>query len=130
MAARKRAAKKAVEPVQEPQVTGEAQDVVTFDEGAAETTPDEVEPAPEEPKVLAASTFPVPRDDFIGPKTMSRKIHDNQNAVRRLQERFGHTSNGIWNRPLADAVIEFQRENGLTVTGLVDRETWDALLAE
>lgn len=34
---------------------------------------------------------------------------------------------GIWESDTARAVAAFQEENGLRVTGTVDRETWDAL---
>lgn len=37
---------------------------------------------------------------------------------------------GIWDRATRDALIEFQKKNGLQPTGTVDRETWDILKSE
>lgn len=117
MAARKQAAKKvseAEEPV-EPQVD---------DAPTEETEP--VEAAAPSP----TSPFPLPAEDYIGPLTMSRKIHNDHGAVRKIQKALGQTENGIWTRQTADAVIAYQEKHDLQVTGLVDKATWDSLLTD
>ncbi len=37
------------------------------------------------------------------------------------------TPDGVFGETTLEAVMTFQRENGLPVTGVVDRETWDAI---
>ena len=37
---------------------------------------------------------------------------------------------GIWDSATRDALIEFQKKNGLDPSGVVDRETWEKLKAE
>ena len=64
----------------------------------------------------------------------SDAIRDVQTYLRHLSF---HSDNigdvpidGIWDSATRDALIEFQKENGLQPTGTVDRETYDILKRE
>lgn len=61
-------------------------------------------------------------------------IRDIQTYLRQLSfhsEGIGDVPiDGIWDSATRDALIEFQRENGLQPTGTVDRETYDILKRE
>ena len=50
-----------------------------------------------------------------------RRVSDNGNAV---------PIDGIYDRDTRNAVILFQRNNGIEATGIVDKETWDAIYVE
>ncbi|MFP7477562.1 peptidoglycan-binding domain-containing protein [Terribacillus saccharophilus] len=47
--------------------------------------------------------------------------------VRRIQRALGITADGIFGPNTRQAVINFQRSNGLGVDGIVGRETWNKL---
>ena len=64
-----------------------------------------------------------------------------RDAIMNIQRYLRHLSfhsesigdvplDGIWDRATRDALIEFQKENGLSPTGTVDRATWDILKSE
>ncbi|WP_411218733.1 peptidoglycan-binding domain-containing protein [Terribacillus saccharophilus] len=47
--------------------------------------------------------------------------------VRRVQRALGVTADGIFGPDTRQAVINFQRNNGLGVDGIVGRQTWNRL---
>lgn len=62
-------------------------------------------------------------------------------AIKNIQKYLRHLSyhneninpvpiDGVWESDTQKAVAAFQKENGLRMTGTVDRETWDKLKAE
>ena len=75
---------------------------------------------------------------------MEQNIQDNvpndfeRDAIRNIQRYLRHLSfhnediptvplDGIYDRSTRESVIAFQQANGLSPTGVVDRETWDKL---
>lgn len=61
-------------------------------------------------------------------------IYDLQRFLRRIQRAHGHpqplTPDGIFGPETASAVRDFQRRNGLPVTGTADFETWTLVYAQ
>ena len=49
-------------------------------------------------------------------------------TVKIAQIRVGATPDGIYGAKTAQSVEQYQRKNGLTPTGVIDRETWKKLL--
>jgi hypothetical protein len=67
--------------------------------------------------------------------TLSMGAANNKDAVMELQQKLATaagsssliTPSGVFDAATKDAVSMFQRKNGLTVNGVVDKATWDAL---
>lgn len=61
-----------------------------------------------------------------------RHIYDLQVCLRRIQQENDHPQplvpDGIFGAETAEAVRAHQRQNGLPVSGQVDRATWDLSL--
>ena len=60
-----------------------------------------------------------------------RHIYDLQVCLRRIQQENDHPQplvpDGIFGAETAEAVRAHQRQNGLPVSGQVDRATWDSI---
>lgn len=65
---------------------------------------------------------------------LRQHIYDLQTFLRRIQLESGHprplTRDGIYGPETAAAVREFQRQNGLRVTGTADFDTWTLIYAQ
>ena len=73
----------------------------------------------------------IPRNDFSAYPTLRRGNQGNKVVLLQyLLNRYGYnlTPDGIFGTRSYNAVIDFQRKNGLTVDGIVGRNTWNALL--
>lgn len=57
-------------------------------------------------------------------------INDRTAAIRNIQRLLFMNESGVYDERTAETVREAQRRNGIGVSGLVDRETFYALLAE
>ncbi len=69
-----------------------------------------------------------PPESFIGQpirdlQTMLRALRKADNAPKGL------VPDGIYGAKTVEAVSDFQRDNGLPVTGVTDQKTWDAIFA-
>ena len=68
-----------------------------------------------------------PSESFVG-----QPIRSLQTMLRVLAEYNGITSvivpDGIYGAETRNTVIEFQKNNGLPATGIVDQQTWDAIV--
>ena len=70
-----------------------------------------------------------PSESFVGQpirslQTMLRVISEYNGSVPTL------IPDGIYGNETRDAVIAFQRNNGLPVTGITDQQTWEKISAQ
>lgn len=70
-----------------------------------------------------------PAESFI-----AQPIRSLQTMLRVIQEDGGHTDSivpdGIYGSSTMQAVSDFQRRHGLSVTGITDQATWELIVAE
>lgn len=77
----------------------------------------------------------------MGDRNLTQKNIFEEDAITDIQTYLRHLSfhsdnigdlpvDGIWDSATRDALIAFQRENGLNPTGVADRETYDLLKRE
>ena len=68
------------------------------------------------------------------PINQKQAITNLQRYLRRLSYEYLSTPrvpiDGIFGESTKNALSEFQRENGLDVTGVADKRTWDSLFSE
>lgn len=109
---------------------GEEAEAVETVEPQVEAVEPQVEAVEAQNEAVQDVPFPLGDGHFIGPRTMSRRIHAHDGGIRQVQAALGLTENGLWSRRVADAVIAHQEAKGLQVTGLVDAATWESLLRD
>lgn len=72
---------------------------------------------------------------------MARYYPNEEQAIRNLQRYLRQLSyfdedispiviNGVWNDETRNALLEFQRKNGLSPTGTADEQTWNLLFSQ
>ena len=94
-------------------------------------------PAPSKPSTggVAAPAFPLPRGSYFGPKSGPAQsvsgYYSHREDLRRWQQRMHDrgwqiTVDGLYGPNTEQNAREFQAEKGLTVDGLIGRDTWAA----
>lgn len=77
-------------------------------------------------------TIGAKQDNIAGRETLSMcptiKRGSNNTTVKLLQERIGTDADGIFGNKTYNAVIKYQKNNGLTPDGVVGKLTWRKLL--
>ena len=96
---------------------------VRYDESVAQNSP---------PAKL--DIFPrIPQGFSVGEGDEGFTVTAIQYILGELEQLYTHgniTPSGIYDTSTADLVRLFQRKNGISITGRVDRETWDAMAVQ
>lgn len=71
--------------------------------------------------------FPFDKDHYLSTESSSRRSHHDGAPVGQVQEHLGIEVTGVFNRATREAVMDYQRENDLDVTGVVDSKTWNSM---
>lgn len=77
----------------------------------------------------AESTWPYLKSHYLGTLSTDLHGHSEGDEVEAVQVALGVKATREFDDATRDAVIAYQQDNGLEVTGVVDPELWDRLVS-
>lgn len=80
------------------------------------------------PPEYAGPAWPYADDHYLYEPVTSRRGHHDARNVAAIQQALDLPVTGVWNVETSNAVAEFQKARGGSASGVVDRETWEAIL--
>lgn len=82
---------------------------------------------PKKPE-YSGPAWPYADDHYLYEPVTSRRGHHDARNVAAIQQALDLPVTGVWNVETSNAVAEFQKARGGGASGVVDRETWEAIL--
>lgn len=79
-------------------------------------------------KAYDGPEWPYGEDDYLYAEVVSRRGRSEPKYVAAVQQALGIAADGVYGDDTRDAVSDHQHENGLPVSGVVDRATWESIL--
>lgn len=75
------------------------------------------------------STWPYLKSHYLGEQSTDFHGHFEGDEVEAVQVALDVKATREYDEATRDAVVAYQQENGLDVTGIVDHELWDRLVS-
>lgn len=71
------------------------------------------------------SEWPYAKDHYLATESIAARSHHEGDPVVEVQEALGVEVTGVFDEATRDALIQYQQDNDLPVTGVVDADQWE-----
>lgn len=71
------------------------------------------------------SEWPYEEDHYLATPSLAARSHHDGGPVAEVQEELGVEVTGVFDEATRDALIQYQQDNDLPVTGVVDADQWE-----
>jgi peptidoglycan hydrolase-like protein with peptidoglycan-binding domain len=71
------------------------------------------------------SEWPYNKDHYIATESIAARSHHEGGPVEEVQEELAVKVTGVFDEKTRDALIKYQQDNDLPVTGVVDADLWE-----